>query len=58
MDMNEIIETYGCKTFTDDTMKARIPKSVYKAFHEALDKGEPLSKEVATVIAIAELAWL
>ena len=57
MDMNEIIETYGCKTFTDDTMKARIPKSVYKAFHEALDKGEPLSKEVATVIANAMKIW-
>ena len=38
-------------------MKERIPKSTYKAFHEALDKGEPLSKEVATVIANAMKIW-
>ncbi len=57
MDMNKIIETYGCKTFTDDTMKARIPRSTYKAFHEALDKGEALSRETATVIANAMKIW-
>ena len=34
-------------------MKERIPKSTYKAFHEALDNGEPLPKETATVIANA-----
>lgn len=57
MDMNKIIETYGCKTFTDDTMKARIPKSTYKAFHEALQNGEALSRETATVIANAMKIW-
>ena len=57
MNMNEIIESYGCKMFTDDTMKARIPKSIYKAFHESLDKGEPLTKETATVVANAMKIW-
>ena len=42
MDMNELLEDYGCLTFSDDVMKERIPKSTYKAFHEALDNGEPL----------------
>lgn len=57
MNMNKIIETYGCKSFNDDVMKARIPKSTYKAFHESLEKGETLTKETATVIANAMKIW-
>lgn len=57
MEMNKLLEDYGCLTFSDDVMKERIPKSVYKAFHEALDKGEPLAKETATVIANAMKIW-
>lgn len=57
MDMNKLLEDYGCLTFSDDVMKERIPKSIYKAFHESLDKGEPLAKETATVIANAMKIW-
>lgn len=57
MDMNELLEDYGCLTFSDDVMKERIPKSTYRAFHEALDKGESLPKETATVIANAMKIW-
>lgn len=57
MDMNKLLEDYGCLAFSDDVMKERIPKSTYKAFHEALDKGEPLAKETATVIANAMKIW-
>ncbi|MCI9049468.1 MAG: glutamine synthetase type III [Coprobacillus sp.] len=57
MDINKLLEDYGCLTFSDDVMKERIPKSVYKAFHESLDKGEPLVKETATVIANAMKIW-
>lgn len=57
MEMNKLLEDYGCLTFSDDVMKERIPKSTYKAFHEALEKGEPLAKETATVIANAMKIW-
>ena len=57
MDMNKLLEDYGCLAFSDDVMKERIPKSTYKAFHEALDKGEPLAKETATVFANAMKIW-
>ena len=57
MDINKLLEDYGCLTFSDDVMKERIPKSVYKAFHESLDKGEPVVKETATVIANAMKIW-
>ena len=57
MEMNKLLEDYGCLTFSDDVMKARIPKSTYKAFHESLDRGEPLAKETATIIANAMKIW-
>lgn len=57
MEMKELLDEYGCMTFSDDVMKERIPKSTYKAFHEALDNGEALPKEVATVIANAMKIW-
>lgn len=57
MEINKLLEDYGCLTFSDDVMRERIPKSTYKAFHEALDRGETLSKETATVIANAMKLW-
>ena len=57
MEMKELLEDYGCLTFSDDVMKERIPKSTYRAFHESLEKGESLPKETATVIANAMKIW-
>ena len=57
MENNNLLEQFGSHIFTDDVMRERIPRSVYKSFHEALEKGEPLSKEVATVIANAMKIW-
>ena len=33
MEMNKLLEDYGCLAFSDDVMKERIPKSIYKEFH-------------------------
>ncbi|MCR1961211.1 glutamine synthetase type III [Thomasclavelia cocleata] len=57
MELNQLIDDYGSNAFTDEVMKERIPKSIYKAFHESLEKGEELSKECATVIANAMKIW-
>ena len=57
MDIENLLEQYGSYTFNDDVMRERLPKSTYKAFHESLEKGEPLSKENATVIANAMKIW-
>lgn len=54
---NNIIEEYGSYTFNDQEMKKRIPENTYNAFHEALKRGEPLRKDVATVIAEAMKNW-
>ena len=57
MDTNNLLKQYGIYTFNDEAMKERIPNSTYKAFHEALKNGEPMSKEGATVIANAMKIW-
>lgn len=57
MELNKLVEDYGCLTFSDDVMKERIPKSTYKSFHEALESGSQLPKETATVIANAMKIW-
>ena len=57
MDINHLLEQYGSHTFNDEVMKERLPHSTYRAFHEALEKGEPLTKEIATIIANAMKNW-
>ena len=57
MTINTLLEKYGSLTFSDDVMKERIPRSTYKAFHDSIAKGEPLSKETATVVANAMKIW-
>ena len=53
----KLLEEYGIQTFSDNEMKARIPKETYEAFHNALDSGNAMSKEVATIIASAMKEW-
>lgn len=57
--MNEfkILENFGCYTFNDQEMKNRVPEKTYKLFHEALENGESLTKEIATDIANAMKEW-
>ena len=57
MDMNKIIENYGCYTFNDDVMKERLPKETYEEFHKSLNDGEPLSKQCADVVAETMKNW-
>lgn len=53
----KLTELYGSYTFNDDVMKERLPKETYKAFHDALDNGETMSKNVATIIAEEMKNW-
>lgn len=57
MGIENLLENYGQHTFNDDVMKERIPDAAYNEFHRALDQGEPLSKEIASVIAEAMKNW-
>ena len=52
-----ILENYGCYTFNDHEMKKRIPEETYNKFHETLENGGSLTKEIATDIANAMKEW-
>ncbi len=55
--MSNILKEFGSHTFNDDVMKERIQPEAYKAFHKCLEEGEPLSKDLATIIAEAMKNW-
>ena len=57
METNKLLNEFGIHTFNDNVLKERVPNEVYKAFHDALNKGETLPKECATVIANAMKEW-
>ena len=57
MSDNKILNEYGSYLFSEDVMRDRLPNSTFTAFKECIKNGEPLSKEVATVIANAMKVW-
>ena len=50
-------DDYGIHIFSDEVMRDRIPNYTYNAFKEMIAKGEPLTREVANVIANAMKVW-
>ena len=57
LDQIKISQFFGCNTFSERTMHERLQRDVYKAYRQALKRGEPLSPEVAKSVAIAMKEW-
>jgi glutamine synthetase len=57
LDQTKISQYFGCNTFSERTMRERLQKDVYKAYRQALKRGEALSPEVAKSVAIAMKDW-
>ena len=55
--MNNVPEIFGSMVFNDTVMKERLPKEIYKAVQETIEKGAPLTREVANVIANEMKDW-
>lgn len=58
--MSEVLnveELFGSNVFTLGTMKARLPKEVYKDVKKVMDQGGELSKEDADVVAKVMKDW-
>jgi glutamine synthetase len=53
----ELTEVFGSNVFNDKVMKERLPKQIYKALKETIDKDVPLKPEVADVVANAMKDW-
>ena len=57
LDQTRISQYFGCNTFSERTMRERLQKDAYKAYRQALRRGEPLSPEVAHSVALAMKEW-
>ncbi len=53
----ELTEVFGSNVFNDKAMKERLPKQIYKALKETIDKDIPLRPDVADVVANAMKDW-
>ena len=54
---NPVTEFYGCNVFTDEVMKARLPKNTYKSVKATIDAGSELDLNAADVVATAMKDW-
>ncbi|EDM26687.1 glutamine synthetase, type III [Lentisphaera araneosa HTCC2155] len=54
---NPVTEFYGCNVFTDEVMKARLPKNTYKSVKATIDAGSDLDLAAADVVATAMKDW-
>jgi glutamine synthetase len=52
-----LTKLFGSNVFSDKVMKERLPKDTYRALREVIEKGAPLTLEVANVVANAMKDW-
>jgi glutamine synthetase len=52
-----LTKLFGSNVFNDKTMKERLPKEIYVALRETIQKGMPLTLEVANVVANSMKDW-
>ena len=56
--MSSVIEDiFAQNVFSDDVMKERLPKDVYKKLRKTIDNGEELDASIADVVAQAMKTW-
>ncbi len=51
------ITYFGCRVFDDKTMRAHLPKAVYKSLRKTIDQGQRLDPALADVVACAMKDW-
>jgi len=51
------MEIFGQNVFTQDVMRERLPKTVYKNLKKTIDEGLPLDPSIADVVATAMKEW-
>ena len=52
-----LTKIFGSNVFSDRVMKERLPKDTYRALRETIERGKPLTPEVANVVANAMKDW-
>ena len=54
---NKLPGVFGSNVFNDKVMRERLPKDIYKSLSKTIEKGTPLTPEVASVVANAMKDW-
>ena len=55
--MSKITAVFGTHVFSDQDMRERLPKAVYKSLRATIDKGQPLDTSIADSVAAAMKEW-
>ncbi len=53
----DLTEVFGSNVFNDKVMRERLPKDIYRALKETIEKDVPLRPDVADVVANAMRDW-
>ncbi len=53
----KLTEVFGSNVFNDKVMKERLPKEIYKALRQTIEKDLPLQPHVADIVANAMKDW-
>lgn len=51
------IEVFGENVFSEEVMKLRLPKTIFKNFKDCIDEGKTLDTSIADVVATAMKDW-
>ena len=54
---NKLSDYYGSHVFDRKKMQEYLPKEAYKAVIDAIEKGTPISREVADLVANGMKSW-
>lgn len=55
--MTKVPELFGSMVFNEQVMRERLPKDIFKALQSTIKTGNPISSEVAEVVANAMKDW-
>ncbi len=55
--MNFDFSQFGCNVFSDTVMRDKLPKSTYKELKKSIESSQPLTADVAEIVAEAMKDW-
>lgn len=55
--MSDFLKTFSCDVFTDEEMRSRLPKDVYRKLKETIESGSELDPSIADTVAGAMKEW-
>lgn len=55
--MSDFLKTFSCDVFTDEEMRSRLPKDVYRKLKETIESGSELDPSIADTVADAMKEW-